>query len=465
MADHPRGVIDLLRHPWAKIVLESLGIIIFFWLITRLSEVITPVLVGLVLAYILDPVVSWISRHGIRRRFAVSLVFGTGVLAMLAVLAIGVPKAWREGRLLYQGAVEGDRFIDLDGDGKWEEGEPLTRDLNGNGRYDPPWLRRAHDALLQRGLIGESEPPKPAAPAPKPVTPAPKAVTPAPTPADQAPAPAEPPAAPAEQGATSADQPATGAASDAGAQRGGDEDDFDPQAWLKASLRDLSKRFRSGDRNAFNKLFEVIGRIGYWGLLLLLIPTYGYFFSLNLPLVSRTIIEHVPLAHRDRTLRIFAEINQVVGAFFRGRVAICGILAIVAGVGFAIAQVPSWLVMAGVMGIATAIPLAPILVLVPAALLLFLNGADQWQYFAIVGTWLVVQGLEPVLVAVIMGAGVEMHPVILIVAILAFHHLFGGAGAILAVPLAATARILLREFLYPHLRRMAGLDRGATAPA
>ena len=30
--------------------------------------------------------------------------------------------------------------------------------------------------------------------------------------------------------------------------------------------------------------------------------------------------------------------------------------------------------------------------------------------------------------------------------------------SLLAVPLAATARILFREFLYPHVRRIAGLD-------
>jgi predicted PurR-regulated permease PerM len=57
-----------------------------------------------------------------------------------------------------------------------------------------------------------------------------------------------------------------------------------------------------------------------------------------------------------------------------------------------------------------------------------------------------------------------MHPVILVVAILAFGSLFGAAGALLAVPLAATARILAREFLYPHVRRLAGLDDPPASP-
>jgi predicted PurR-regulated permease PerM len=417
----PRGVLDLLKHPWARIILEAIGLIAFFWLITRLSEVLTPVLVGLVLAYILDPVVNWLVRHGCRRRLAVSVIFGSALILLLGILAIGIPKAWQEGRVLYQGAVLGDAWEDSDGDGKWEPGEKLIRDLNGNGVADPPWLKRAHDALVERGFLDDGGAKQPSG------------------------------------GEGEAEPAGTKAAPD-------DVPDFNPTAWARSEVQTMVKGFRSGDRSGLHKALDAFKRIGYWLAVIVLIPTYGYFFSLNLPLVSRVILDHVPQNHRERTLRILAEINQVVGAFFRGRIAICVILGILAGVGFAIAHVPSWLVLAGVMGIATAIPLAPIVVLVPVCLLLYLSGADTWQYAVAGGTYLVVQGLEPVLVAVIMGAGVEMHPVILIVAIFSFHALFGAAGALLAVPLAATARILLREFLYPQVRRMAGLDPHAAAP-
>jgi predicted PurR-regulated permease PerM len=414
-----RGVLDLLKHPWARVVLEALGILVFFWLITRLSDVLTPVLIGLVLAYILDPVVNLLVRRGCRRRLAVSVIFGSALILLLGALGFGIPKAWHEGKILYQSAVYDDVWDDADGDGNWEPGERLTRDYNGNGRGEHSYLRTLHDSLVAHGIISEEH----EAPA--------KTV---PAPADGA----EAPHAAAEE-----------------------IPDFEPQVWLKQQVRAISRSLAGGDRGPLRKTLDVFGKVGYWLMVLVLIPTYGYFFSLNLPLVSRTIIDHVPAKHRERTLRIFAEINQVVGAFFRGRIAICLILGVVAGIGFAIAHVPSWLVLAAVMGVATAIPLAPILVLVPVALLLYLSGAEQSQYLIAGLTYLAVQGLEPVLVAVIMGAGVEMHPVILIVAILAFGALLGPSGALLAVPLAATARILTREFLYPQVRRMAGLDPAA----
>ncbi len=92
--------------------------------------------------------------------------------------------------------------------------------------------------------------------------------------------------------------------------------------------------------------------------------------------------------------------------------------------------------------------------------LLYLSSAESWQYYVAALTWVTVQGLEHVLLLVIMGKGVEIHPVLIIVSILSFGSLFGAPGVLLAVPLAATARILVREFIYPVVRRMAGLPTG-----
>ena len=211
-------------------------------------------------------------------------------------------------------------------------------------------------------------------------------------------------------------------------------------------------------RTVFAKVTGFLSAVGYWLLLVVLVPVYGYFFSLHLQAVSQGIAAHIPLQERDRTLRILSEINAVVGAFFRGRLVICGVLGLLSMIGFGIAGVPSFIFLGLVMGLATAIPLASGLVLVPVAMLLYLADAQAYQFWIAGGTYLVVQVLEPVLIAAIMGKGVEMHPVLIVVAIFAFGTLLGGVGVLLAVPLAATARILFREFLYPHVRRLAGLD-------
>ena len=48
-----------------------------------------------------------------------------------------------------------------------------------------------------------------------------------------------------------------------------------------------------------------------------------------------------------------------------------------------------------------------------------------------------------------LGKGGELHPMILVMAILICGSLFGGIGLVLAVPMASTAKILIEEFVLP----------------
>jgi predicted PurR-regulated permease PerM len=399
----PRNIIEVFTIPWVRIVLEAAAVVGVIWLLHQLSGVLTPVLVGLVLAYMLDPLVTWIARRGVPRRWAVGAVFGGGVLLILATLGVGVPMAWHEGARIYRIAFMGDEWRDqptADGapaNGVWDPGEPLVRDLNRNGMGDPPQYLAARRFLAGKGIIQETAVVDPASPSA-----------------------------------------------------------VDPDRWLDRWLKGQLAAYEGRDLMGWAR--ALLGGIGFWILNLILVPIYGYFFSLNLRSVSATIAEHIPLKHRERTLRILSEIHASVGAFFRGRLAICGILGVISAIGFGIAGTPSFLILGLLMGLATAIPLASGVVLVPVAVLLYLQGAEPWQYWTAGITYVLIQGLEPVLIAAIMGKGVEMHPVLIVVAIFAFGTLLGGVGVVLAVPLAATARILGREFVYPQVRRLAGLD-------
>jgi predicted PurR-regulated permease PerM len=397
----PRNILEFVKFPWVRICLEALALLLALWVLHRLSGVLTPVGIGLALAYMVEPLVNWFERRRIARRYAAGAVFGGGALFLALVVALAIPVAWTEGVKLYRVGFQGDHYIDQHGpfseepDGIRQPDEVLDRDLNGNGRYDPSQIQVLKQFLVSKGWIQDD------------------------------------------------------------GFKIGSSFGFDPEAWLRDQLAQFSNE---DGRILFGKVSDVLGRIGFWGIALLLIPIYAYFFSLHLATVSNKIIDHIPRTQRDRTLRILREINAVIGAFFRGRLTICAILGVVASIGFGIANTPSFILLGLFMGLATAIPLASGLVLLPVAMLLYLGGADTWQYVAVAVTYGVVQGLEPILISAIMGKGVEMHPVLIVVAILAFGALLGGVGVLLAVPLAATARILFREFVYPHLRRIAGLD-------
>ncbi|MFW5845843.1 MAG: AI-2E family transporter [Planctomycetota bacterium] len=203
-----------------------------------------------------------------------------------------------------------------------------------------------------------------------------------------------------------------------------------------------------------------VGAIIEIGLGVILVPIYAFFLCLAMPALRGTLRRYTPSRGRERVLRLTSEVEQVVAAFFRGRLIVCLICAGLCSIGFIWIGVPYALLFGVLIGLATAIPLSGLLFLVPAVLLVAAEGGDAvlMRSLLVVGVYTVVQTLEATLFTpMIMGREVELHPVLLIAALVFFGNLMGVLGLLLAVPIAATLRILLREFALPRIRGMAGV--------
>lgn len=193
-------------------------------------------------------------------------------------------------------------------------------------------------------------------------------------------------------------------------------------------------------------------------LSLVLIPVYAFFLTLALPGIRATVRKYVPTHGRERSFRLMHDIERVVAAFFRGRLIVCAVCAALTYAGFVVIGVPYAALFAILIGLATAVPFAGLVFLVPAVALHLADGHSALSACLVVAVYALVQTLETVaLTPMIMGREVELHPVTLIIALLLCGKLLGILGLILAVPIAATVRILAREFLLPRLRGMAEL--------
>ena len=198
----------------------------------------------------------------------------------------------------------------------------------------------------------------------------------------------------------------------------------------------------------------------------LLVPIYAFFLVLAMPAIRGGIKVAIPPTHGEQIIRIVRAIEQVVAAFFRGRLLICAICSAVAMIAFAVMSLCGFPVPYGTLfglgiGLATALPLAGLLFAIPAGLLAMLEpGAGPLAAALVLGVYGLVSVLDSVLIPVIMGRNVELHPVTLIIALLLCAKLFGVLGLLLAVPIAATCRILAREFLWPRLRELVNRPGG-----
>ncbi len=187
------------------------------------------------------------------------------------------------------------------------------------------------------------------------------------------------------------------------------------------------------------------------GLNILLIAFCFFFLLMHLNSLwefLRTTI--VPYEYREVFDRISLKIHVSLSAFFRGRLLICTLIGLITWVGFLFLKVPLPFFFGFSIGFATVVPMLGLVFLVPAVALFAVNGAGAGAVLALLAFYALVQGLEMfVFTPFLLGREVELHALVLVMAILVCGYLFGVIGVLLAVPIASTAKILFNEFIFP----------------
>jgi predicted PurR-regulated permease PerM len=215
-------------------------------------------------------------------------------------------------------------------------------------------------------------------------------------------------------------------------------------------------------RNALKGVNQVIRFIV--GLILVLIFTF--FFMLHFHEMTETVKRYLPAAHRQRTLHILQRIDEAFSSFFRGRLLVCLISAIVYSLGLWLSGIDFWLLIGAVGGLLSFIPILGVLVsMIPAGAFALLTDHPWRSLLGVLITFSIVQWfIEPVAGTVILSRKVSMHPVTVMLSLLIGGYLFGIFGVILSVPLAAIVRILSEEFVVPPLREISGQKNDLTKP-
>ena len=213
---------------------------------------------------------------------------------------------------------------------------------------------------------------------------------------------------------------------------------------------------------SFSRVWGIILGLVEIGLLTFLIPFYFFMFSVAWPKVLEFAKGMIMENHRSRTLFLLDEMDKAVSGFVRGRIVICAILAVLYAVGWTIVGVPYAIPLGIIVGIFTLVPYLGGIGLPLSVGLLFAdqfstNDTDPMVWWAII-LWpslifLVCQFLDDyVLTPLIAGRATNLDPVTIVVAILAGGSLAGLYGMLIAIPVAACIKILLREVLMPRIR-------------
>lgn len=152
--------------------------------------------------------------------------------------------------------------------------------------------------------------------------------------------------------------------------------------------------------------------------------------------------------HPVRVDRPFRESARVLGIYLRAQIVIAVIVTILYAIGFGIAQVPLWPLIAVVSGISTLVPRFGSLVpLVLVGLAMLFAQSDLTHLLIAFGTWVVVQAVEGfVLQPILLSKPLGLKAIPVFLALLAGGIFFGPIGFLLAVPVLAVANVFWRYF-------------------
>ncbi len=371
------------------LALTAAAIYILYWVVGKfggllldalafLKPVVIPLAVAGILSYLLDPVVSWLTRKRFPRIWAVITVFATA-LAILASLVVWVVPTIHD-----QGITFGQKLPIYS-----KQAQTLIQST----------IERAkHFAELKM-----SQPKGPAAEAADPFN----------------------------------------AYISNGINEG--------ITWLQDNTPKMLGSIGNFVQAGIGKTWGVLGIL----LSLVLVPVFLFFFLNDGPQIGATWSNYLPLRAsplKSEIVSLLSEINSYLISFFRGQLLVSLIDGLLIGAGLLIIVGLDFALLIGLLvGVLGLIPYLGMLICwIPAVLMATAQFGDWFHPLLVTIIFIVANQLDGLVIAPkIVGESVGLHPLTVIISVLAWSIVLGGLlGALLAVPLTATLKVLLKRYFW-----------------
>lgn len=229
--------------------------------------------------------------------------------------------------------------------------------------------------------------------------------------------------------------------------------------WVRENARRLAQELLASGADLLGSALHALGSIGSLLFMLFLTGFFFFFACTRWEAVTRGAEALLPQKNRDHAVAIAREMDRAVSGFIRGRLIVALILGCFYTLSFALIGVPAPLLLGPGIAFLAIFPYAPLLGLPVAIALLWLEphagirGELWWVVLMPLAVYQVGQMLDDyVLTPRIQGDATGLDTPTILAASLAGGALLGLFGLLIAIPLAACIRILVREVLVPRYR-------------
>lgn len=173
-----------------------------------------------------------------------------------------------------------------------------------------------------------------------------------------------------------------------------------------------------------------------------------FHWMLDGPRAIQSWLQLAPQGQRESLGELISAMETKVGFYIAGQSILCLFVGVLALAAYLLIGLPNALVLALMAGVLEAVPMiGPVLGAVPAAVIA-LSIAPSKLIWVAVATLVIQQVENIILVPRVMRRAVGVNPFVSLLAIFAFSSLFGIAGALIAIPIAAMIQLLLDRFVF-----------------
>lgn len=187
-------------------------------------------------------------------------------------------------------------------------------------------------------------------------------------------------------------------------------------------------------------------------LIFVLAPVLALYLLIDLPRLRRSFVEYLPPRYREEWLSLLGRCGDTVGGFFRGQLLVALIVGLLSAVSLWVIGIPFWLPIGLIVGFFNLIPLVgPFIGGALAIIIGAIDGGLLKAVFAGVAMVAVQQVDNHFISPKILGKALKLHPVTVILALLAGGALAGLWGMLLAVPSIGVAKVLIVHYYSTHV--------------
>jgi len=211
-------------------------------------------------------------------------------------------------------------------------------------------------------------------------------------------------------------------------------------------IQSITERLNGILNFTFSGIGSVVGIIGDIVITIMTMPVILYYLLKDGNKVIPFVTRMFPTRSQHKISVMLNEMNQQVSSYIRGQITVAICVGFTYIIGYTLIGLPYGVTIGMIAGLLTIIPyLGSIIGLMPALIIGFVTNPTLALHVFLV--FVIEQLIESrVLQPLILGSSLKMHPVTILIILLAAGKMFGLVGLLIAVPVYAVVKVFITHF-------------------